>query len=154
MILADANVLLIAVNEDAPEHAAASHALAQEFSRPGGVGFAWVALTAFLRLSTRSGIYPTPLTTAEACAVVDHWLSQPGSRVLQETSRHGERLAGLLRAVGTGGNLTTDAHLAALALEHDATILSFDRDFARFPGVKWRNPGALGSTPPLVHDRP
>ena len=153
MILPDVNVLLMAVNAAGSEHRAARDALTEGFLDARGVGFAWVSLLAFLRLSTRAGIFATPLSTADAMRVVDHWLAQPRARILRETDRHSAVIGSLLRAAGTAGNLTTDAHLAALAIEHEATVLSFDRDFARFPGVRWRIPvgryeGSFG-----VHDR-
>ncbi|MGH8304394.1 MAG: TA system VapC family ribonuclease toxin, partial [Steroidobacteraceae bacterium] len=103
--------------------------------------FAWVALLAFLRLSTRSGIFPTPLSVEDSLRVIEHWLDHPNAQLVHPGERHAQVLGGLLRAAGTAGNLTTDAHLAALAIEHDARIVSFDRDFARFAGVQWAIPG-------------
>ncbi|MFO1466613.1 MAG: type II toxin-antitoxin system VapC family toxin [Steroidobacteraceae bacterium] len=143
MILPDVNLLLYAVNSASEQHRAAGRALKDGFAAPRGVGFAWVALLAFLRLSTRRGIFPAPLSIEDALRVVEHWLSQPNAQLVQESDAHLQVLGRLLGATGASGNLTTDAHLAALAIEHDATIHSFDRDFARFADVKWSLPAAL-----------
>lgn len=140
MILPDANVLIHAVNSSSRQHDIAVRALQVCFDDMRGVGFTWVAMLAFLRLSTRSGIFPRPLTTDEAFLVIDQWLGHPRARVANPGERHAEILAQLLKSAGTAGNLTTDAHLAALAIEHGGTVLSFDRDFARFAGVAWTMP--------------
>ena len=105
------------------------------------VGFAWVAMLAFLRISTSPVILPTPLTSEEAMQQVQSWLGAPAAVVSQPTSRHAGVLAGLIRETGTAGNLTTEAHLAAIAIEHGAEIVSYDRDFGRFSGVRHRLPG-------------
>lgn len=136
MNLIDANVLLYAVNERSRQQGAARSWIDAALSGAEAVGFSWVVLLAFLRLATRSGLFPRPLTTAEATDVVDRWLGQPAAAVLHPGSRHLQILRDLLEPPGSGGNLVTDAHLAALAIEHDAGIVSFDRDFERFPGVR------------------
>ncbi len=146
MILPDANILLYAVNEASEQHGLALKALEEGFDGPRGVGFAWVAVLAFIRLSTRSGIFPMPLSVEDALGVAQEWMGHPMAQVLHPTDRHCEMLGRLLVAAGTAGNLTTDAHLAALAMEHDATILSFDRDFARFEGVQWITPARVEPT--------
>jgi uncharacterized protein len=142
LILPDVNVLLFSVNTATEQHAAALSALEGGYATPRGVGFAWVSLLAFLRLSTRSGIFPKPLSVEDALRVIGRWLDAPNAQVLQPGERHAELLGRILRAAGTAGNLTTDAHLAAIAIEHDATIVSFDRDFARFADVRWTLPAA------------
>src|SRR5262245_61180257 len=142
MILPDVNALLYAVNRASDQHAAALRELRRGFDDPRGVAFAWTALLAFLRLSTRRGIFPRPLPVDDALRVIKLWLGRPHSPVVHPGARHAEILGGLLKAAGTAGNLTTDAHLAALAIEHGATVLSFDRDFARFEGVRWTLPAA------------
>lgn len=141
MILPDANVLLYAVNRASDQHAAALDALLRGFDDPRGVAFAWTALLAFLRLSTRRGIFARPLSVDEALRVVERWLGHPRAQVAHPGERHAEILGRLLRAAGAAGNLTTDAHLAALAIEHGGAVLTFDRDFARFEGVRWMAPG-------------
>jgi toxin-antitoxin system PIN domain toxin len=140
MIVPDVNTLLFAVNTASDQHRLALQALADGYASPRGVGFAWVALLAFLRLSTRNGIFPKPLSVEDALRVVDHWLAHPNAQAIHPGSEHILLMRELLLAAGTAGNLTTDAHLAALAIEHDATIVSFDRDFARFAKVKWTLP--------------
>jgi len=137
VILPDVNTLLHSVNRSATEHAVALRALRLGFDDPGGVAFAWTALLAILRLSTRRGIFPNPLSPEEALRVIENWLRHPRAQVAHPGERHAEVLGRLLRSVGAAGNLTTDAHLAALAIEHGATVVSFDRDFARFEGVRW-----------------
>lgn len=137
MKLPDVNVLLSAVNEDSGEHAAAKNWLQAAFDAPAGVALTWVAMLGFLRLSTRRGILSKPLPTEDALAVVHQWLTAPRVTVLHPTERHASILGRLLVAAGTAGNLTTDAHLAALAVEHGATLGSFDRDFERFAGLRF-----------------
>jgi len=142
VILPDANILLYAINTASEQHARALAALDDGYNSPRGVAFAWTALLAFLRLSTRRGIFPRPLSTGDALRVVSNWLSHDQAQVVHPTERHCEVLGRLLAAAGTAGNLTSDAHLAAIAIEHDATILTFDRAFARFADVRWEQPGA------------
>jgi uncharacterized protein len=140
MILPDVNTLLHAVNGSSDQHTPALQALQEGFDDPRGVAFAWTALLAFLRLSTRRGIFPRPLSVDDALHVIDRWLGHPQAQVAQPGERHAQILGRLLKSAGTAGNLTTDAHLAALAIEHGATVLTFDRDFARFEGVQWKLP--------------
>jgi toxin-antitoxin system PIN domain toxin len=118
----------------------ARRALEDGYGAARGVGFAWTALLAFIRLSTRRGIFPKPLSIDDAIRVVKHWLDNPQAQIVEPGERHLDIVAGLLRSAGTAGNLTSDAHLAALAIEHDAVIVSFDRDFARFADVRWTHP--------------
>jgi toxin-antitoxin system PIN domain toxin len=140
--LVDANVLLYAVNRDAPHHAAARGWLDDALGGVRTVGFPWVALLAFLRLSTRSGLFPKPLGVDDAIGVVEAWLSRPAAVVVHPTARHLSVLHGLIQPIGAAGNLVTDAHLAALAVEHGAELVSYDTDFNRFPGLRWRRPQA------------
>ncbi len=106
------------------------------------VAFAWIAIFAFLRLVTHQAVFPRPLTSDDAFGVVRYWLARPTATVAEPTPRHLEVLARLLADVGTAGNLVNDAHLAALALEHGCEIVSYDADFARFPGVRRQTPTA------------
>ena len=140
MKLVDANVLLYAVNEDSPHHAVALRWLNDVLSGYEPVGFAWTVLLAFLRLATKPALFPTPLTGQQALDVVENWLGAGPSVVLDPTARHLAVLRGMLEQLGTAANLVPDAHLAAMAVEHGAEIVSFDTDFARFPGVRWRTP--------------
>jgi len=138
--LVDANVLLHAVNERAREHAAARGWLEEALSSSEPVAFAWTVILAFLRLSTHPAVFPRPLAPGQAADVVEGWLHASAALPIEPTRRHLPLLRGLLESAGTAGNLVSDAHLAALALEHGATVVSFDRDFARFPGVTLRRP--------------
>ena len=140
MNVVDANVLLYAVNSSASRHDEARSWLDRSLSGRATVGFSWIVLLAFLRLSTKTGLFPSPLPVDGALARVRAWLEQPPSVVLEPTPRHLHVLSGLLVDSGTGGNLTSDAHLAALALEHHGTVVTYDSDFGRFPGVKWQQP--------------
>jgi hypothetical protein len=140
MKLVDANVLLYAVNEDEPRHHEARAWLDDALSGSETVGFAWVVLLAFLRLVTKVGLFPQPLPVAAAMETVRAWMGRSNSVSVDPTPRHRDLLAGLLAGVGTGGILVNDAHLAALALEYDAEIVSYDSDYGRFRGVRWRPP--------------
>lgn len=137
MKLLDTNVLLNAVNADSQEHAAAVSCMEEGLSDAAGAGFAWLALVGFVRLATRRGILARPLAVEDALGVVDDWLAAPHAQLLEATPRHWPILRRLLVGAGTAGNLTTDAHLAALAIEHGATLVSFDRDFERFSGLRF-----------------
>lgn len=136
MILVDANVLLYAVNEQAEHHERSRRWLDSALSGQQTVGFAWIAILAFVRLSTKPGLFPHPLEMSDALQVVGEWLSCPAAVVLSPGSGHLTILRELLPDGRTAGNIVNDAHLAALAIEHGCDILSFDRDFARFPGVQ------------------
>ena len=135
MKLPDTNVLLYAVDAQAAQHGKAVAWLEAAYASPNGVGFAWLALIAFIRLTTRQGILPKPLSVDDALGLVRDWLAHPHARILQPTDAHERVVGGLLRAAGKAGNLSNDAHLAALAIEHGATLASFDRDFDRFDGL-------------------
>jgi toxin-antitoxin system PIN domain toxin len=107
------------------------------------VGFAWTVLLAFVRLSTKVGLFPRPLPVDGALARVREWTAQPPSVIVEPTPRHLDLVTGLLDQVGPGANLVNDAHLAALALEHGARVITYDSDFGRFGGVRWEPPGGM-----------
>jgi len=138
--LPDLNLLLYAIDTEADAHERAGTWLEEVLSGTEEVGFAWVVLLGFTRISTNPRIYEEPLTVAEACDVIDGWLAQPVATLVEPTSRHAAVLGELLEPLGTGGNLVSDAHLAALAIEHGAELYSRDNDFARFDGVRWIDP--------------
>jgi uncharacterized protein len=140
VVIVDANVLLYAVDLASAHHERARSWLDDSLAGSEAVGLAWIALLAFIRIGTNPSILPTPMTADEATGQAETWLAAPAAVVAQPTARHASVLRGLLRDTGTAGNLTTDAHLAALALEHGADVVSYDRDFARFPGVRHRLP--------------
>jgi hypothetical protein len=141
MVILDANVLIYAVDQTSAHHDRSRSWLDASLAGAEAVGLAWIALLAFIRIGTNASIFPTPMTTDEATDQIETWLAAPAAVIAQPTPRHASLLRGLLRATGTAGNLTTDAHLAALALELGADVVSYDRDFARFPGVRHRLPG-------------
>lgn len=132
MKLVDANVLLYAVNRDTAHHEVCRDWLQRALTGPETIGLPWTTLLAFVRISTHPLVFASPLTTDQACEVMTTWLDQPAAVTVEPTSRHAALLADLLRQAGTAGNLTTDAHLAALALEHNADVVTMDRDLARF----------------------
>jgi toxin-antitoxin system PIN domain toxin len=136
MVIVDANVLLYAVNEDTIHHRAARTWLDDALAANSGVGFAWLVLVAFMRVSTNTRIMPTPLSVDEAIEQVEAWLACPAAVVVDPTPRHLRVWADVMRGTHGGGDLVNDAHLAALALENRATVVSFDRDFQRFDGVR------------------
>lgn len=140
MKLPDANVLLYALDETSARHAGAKAWLDAALSGSEEVGFAWVVLLAVLRLTTKPSVFAHPLRPAEAFDIVDEWLAQPCAMIVQPTVRHPALMRGLLVAAGTAGNLTTDAHIAALAAEYGAAVCSYDADFSRFPGIQLINP--------------
>jgi len=140
VILVDVNLLLYAIDQDAPHHRAAHRWWEATLSGTCPVGLAWVVLLAFVRLTTRQGILVRPLPPDEAVAFVDEWLDHPLVEVVSPGPGHWRILKSLLSAPGTAGNLTTDAHLAALALERGAKVYSADHDFARFAGVTHVDP--------------
>ncbi len=140
MRLIDANLLLYAYNPSFSAHAAARAWLEATLSAPEPVGLAWVTLVAYVRIGTNPRAFPDPLTLSEAVAHVDSWLALPCVQVVNAGPRHWEILRGLLPAAQARGNLATDAHLAAIALEHGALLCSTDRDFARFQGLRFTNP--------------
>jgi toxin-antitoxin system PIN domain toxin len=133
--LPDANVLLYALDDTSARHSGAKAWLDAALSGSEEVGFAWVVLLAVLRLTTKPAVFAHPLRPAEAFDIVDEWLAQPCSLVVHPTIRHAALMRGFLTAAGTAGNLTTDAHLAALSVEYGAAVCSYDADFSRFPGV-------------------
>jgi uncharacterized protein len=140
VIVVDANVFIYAIDEDSFRHREAKAWLEATLSGKEVVGLAWVVALAFLRLTTRAEISARPLSIEEAFDVLEEWLNHPNVSILQPGPRHGHILSSLLLRTGAGGNMTTDAHLAALAIEHGAQLCSFDHDFARFPGLKWTLP--------------
>lgn len=140
MILPDVSILIHAHNSDSPHHRRARAWWDTALSDTELVGVAWATLLGFIRITTNRSILENPWQVGEALDRIEAWLDQPNLRIVQPTDRHEAILAGFLRGIGTAGNLTTDAHLATLALEHGCTLCSTDTDFARFPGVRWRNP--------------
>lgn len=140
MIVPDAVLLLYAYNSAAKSHSAAQAWLGRVLNDSRPVGLPWVTALGFIRITTNPKALPRPLTVAEACGEVRGWLARRNVTILHPGDRHADILFGLLEHVGVAGNLTTDAHLAALAIEYQAELHSTDPDFSRFPGLRWRNP--------------
>ena len=138
--MVDANVLIYAVNKSDKKHKKANHWLDHALSGNADVGFPWMAILAFLRLSTKPNIFPRPLTLITAHDIVNNWLAQPSAMVINPTDRHLKISFDLLQELGSAGNLINDAHLAALAIEYNATVITFDTDFGRFKNVAWQVP--------------
>lgn len=145
MILVDANLLVYAHVADFDEHDAARVWLDDQLDGTARVGLPWESLSAYLRLVTNPRVFPRPLSPTDAMAQVRDWLARPAAWVPSPTERHAELLAELLAVDGIRADLVPDAHLAAIALGHGLTVMSNDSDFARFPGVRWHNPLAVGS---------
>ncbi|HEV2201369.1 MAG TPA: TA system VapC family ribonuclease toxin [Bryobacteraceae bacterium] len=141
MTIPDVNVLVHAYNSDFPGHPAAKRWWEQALN--GGrssVGLSWASILGFLRIATSRVALTKPLPVSGAVGIARSWLGQAAVEVIVPGEGHGEIVFRLLEEIGAAGNLTTDAHLAALALEYRAEIATTDADFARFPGVAWFNP--------------
>jgi hypothetical protein len=140
MILIDANILLYAYNAKAEQHERSRAWLEAVLSGSDLVRFAWLTLWAFLRIATSPRVFDRPLSASEARAAISSWLTQPVADIVEPGERHWEILGTLLDDGQTVGPLVMDAVLAAIALEHGATLFTTDRDFSRFDGLKWINP--------------
>lgn len=140
MKLPDLNLLIYAVDRSSPSHVVALRWWNGLLSGSQTVALSWTVLLGFLRLTTSPRIMRTPLDVAEALDYIERWLAHPLTTVIDPTPRHASMLRDLLGPVGAAGNLVSDAHLAALAIEHGAELCSADRDFGRFPGLRWVDP--------------
>lgn len=140
MILVDANLLIYAVNQDSPHHDRARRWLEEALSGTTDIGLAWIVVLAFLRITTHPKIMRNPMTVEMALEYVSSWLSQPFVSLIRPGEQHWPVFRNLVNMTGTAGNLTSDAHLAALAIEYGCDLYSADYDFQRFPGVNHVNP--------------
>lgn len=140
MIVPDVNLLIHAYNASSPVHDKARHWWESLMNGSRPVGLTWLSAAGFIRITTNHRILSRPFPPQVACAHVRTWLERPVVTVLQPGSRHAELFFGYLEDLGTAGNLTTDAQLAAITVEFQAELHSTDADFSRFPGLKWRNP--------------
>ena len=140
MILVDANLLVYAHSREMRQHDAARAWLDEQLGGTARVGLPWATLLAFVRLVSNPRVFERPRTVAEAWVQVEQWLDCDAVWIPLPTERHRELLSGLLRAPGMTANLVPDAQLATLAIEHGLALHSADTDFARFRGLKWRNP--------------
>ena len=140
MKVVDLNLLLYAVNRDGPRHSEARTWLQEAMSGDERIALPWTVILGFVRLTTNPRVFEHPLSPEDALGTVDAWLSRPSVSPLEAGDGHWGILRDLLLEAGTAGNLTTDAHLAALAIEHGAELCSTDADFARFKRLNWTNP--------------
>lgn len=140
MTLLDANILLYAYNSAAPQHKKAAAWLEDLLSGAEMVCIPWVSLWAFVRIATNPRIWPNPKSTDDCFSIIRELLAHPGVAILEPGERHAEILEVLLAEQRVAGPLVTDAVLAALAIENGAVLASTDRDFSRFPNLRWLNP--------------
>jgi toxin-antitoxin system PIN domain toxin len=140
VVLPDLNLLVYAYNEAAPFHAAAKAWWEQVLGGERSVAIPWAVALGFVRLVTHPAVFATPLAPGAALGRVRVWIDQPHVQMLDPGPRHLAILSELFLATGVAGTLTTDTHLAALAIEHQCDLYSNDADFARFPGLRWHNP--------------
>lgn len=140
MLIPDVNLLVYAYNSDSPGHRAARLWWEGALSGSGTVGFPWVVLLGFQRLMTNRRVLDDPMSTGEAITHIRSWLGQPQAQLIHPGPRHLDLLESLADAAMISSELTTDLHLAALAIEHQAELHSNDSDFRRFPGLRWFNP--------------
>ncbi len=140
MLLIDANLLIYAYNTESAEHVAAKEWFEDVMSGNEAVALPWQSILAFLRITTHQRIFERPLSMDQAREFVASWLERPHVHPVDAGADFFAILSTLLASAQIKGPLVSDAALAALAIEHGATLLSTDRDFARFPGLKWINP--------------
>jgi uncharacterized protein len=144
VILVDANILLYAEDELSPQHHVAREWWDTQLSGSAKICLCWSVLCSFIRIGTNPRVFERPLTLKQAIGRVQSWLDQPCTRIIYPTDRHWAVLQEMLVDGQALANLVTDAHLAALAIQHGCELMSTDGDFARFPSVKWKNPLAAG----------
>ena len=140
MIVPDVNLLIYAYDTASTHHSAAASWLEGVMKGGEEIGLAAVVVFGFVRISTSARVFKNPLTVAEASARVESWLARPHVRIIEPSPYHVHDVLALLADTGTAANLTTDAQVAALALQEKAVIHSNDTDFQRFPGVRCHNP--------------
>ena len=140
MILPDLNLLVFAYNSDAPRHRSAKAWWEDVMTTGRPVALPWAVVVGFVRLATHPSVLAPPMEHGVALDHVQSWLDRENVRILEPGPRHLAHLRELLDAVGVAGRLTTDAHLAAIAIEHQCELHSNDVDFGRFPGLRWRDP--------------
>ena len=140
MILPDVNVLIYAFRKDAPQHAVCNPWLTGVVAGDARFGVSRLALGALVRVTTNPRVYAEPSTLAEAFTFCDYLLGQPNCHVVEPGEKHWEVFRRICRETNTTGPRVTDAWFAALAIEWDCEWITFDRDYSRFPGLKWRAP--------------
>jgi len=140
MKLLDLNLLIYAVNEDTANHNTAKSWLETQFNGTESIGIPWIVILGFLRIMTNGKIFPNPLTEEAALNLIDAWLQHPLIQIPEPGVNHWSLVKELILETGTAGNLTSDIHLAAIAIEHGAKLYTLDADFSRFRGLRWEKP--------------
>lgn len=140
MIIPDLNLLIYAVNEVSKEHKRARAWWESAMSGTEEIGVPWIVLLGFLRLTTSPRVFDAPLMPSDSWEIIDAWVGHPNTIVVHPGPKHLQLFKTLVLENGTAGNLTTDAHLAALCIERGATLYTADNDFSRFASLKWKNP--------------
>ena len=139
-MIVDTNILLYARNTADPRHARVAKWLEDALNGSMRVGLPWATLTGFVRIASHPRMTALPLSSTDAWAQVEEWLDAPSTWIPMETDRHVEVMGELIERYGVAGPLVSDAHLAALSIEHGVEMVSTDGDFARFSEIRWRNP--------------
>ncbi len=140
MIVIDANLLLYAYDPASPHHESARSWIEQTFSGDEVIGIPWLSVAAFLRIATNSKLPGQGVAFEQAAQVVEAWLDQPNVRLLAPGERHWPLFRQMITEGQARGPMVSDAQLAALTIEHGGVLHTTDRDFARFPGLRWTNP--------------
>ena len=140
MIMPDVNLLVYAYDATSRHHESARQWWEDRLNGSQMIGLSWVAVLGFVRLLTNPRIYQNPYFPEEILGIVETWLEQPHVRFIHPSEGHFTLFSSLIKEMGTAGTLTTDAHLAALAMERGMILQTTDADFTRFPGLKWKNP--------------
>ena len=140
VIVSDTNLLLYAYREEVPLHDHARDWWESILNGVERVGIPWTVVSAFVRMMTNRSVYSNAIMPTEAFDYVSEWFESPNVGTINPGTRHLALFRRNLEAAGIGGNLVTDAHVAALAMEYQGEVHTSDRDFARFPGLRWRNP--------------
>jgi toxin-antitoxin system PIN domain toxin len=140
VVLPDINILVYALDKSSPHHRAAREWWEEQLNGTQTVCLPWVVMLGLIRLLTNPRVFNHPYEATEVLAILESWLALPHVRIIHPSDGHFELLGKMIGSVRTAGNLTTDIHLAALAIERGLVLCSADTDFSRFPGLKWKNP--------------
>jgi len=140
VIIPDINLLVYSYNSDGPFHEDSKTWWEHCLSTPGVVGLPWAVILGFVRIMSSNAVFSNPMEPLDAISHVNSWLDCPQTQIVNPGPRHLEILADIMGTAQASGRLTTDAHLAALAIETQSELHSNDTDFSRFPGLRWRNP--------------
>jgi len=140
VIVPDVNLLVHTLNRDSPQCARAGDWWRKLLNGDEPVGLPWSTVVGVVRISTNPRIFPSPIALVDVLENVDEWFAQPVVSSIEPGAQHWSIMRRLLAEAGRGGNLTTDAHLAALCIERGATLHSADGDFMRFRGLRYENP--------------